>query len=91
MQTLEVGYLQDLPRIWTWEDRELVQQVARARLEPQLTRLWVQCSDHMATLPFMVIGWFVPVLYSFEFTHFEFAPWLKLTLIMVTNLIVNES
>ena len=42
MQTLEVGYLQDPPRIWTWDDRELIQQVARARLEPQSTRLWVQ-------------------------------------------------
>ena len=43
------GYLQVWPRIWTQDDREQIQQVARAGLEPGNTGLWVQHADHSAT------------------------------------------
>ena len=46
-----VGYLQAWPRIWTRDDREQIQQVARAGLEPGTAGLRVQPTDHSATLP----------------------------------------
>ena len=46
-----VGYLQAWPRIWTRDDREQIQQVARAELKPGAARLRVRRADHSATLP----------------------------------------
>ena len=46
-----VGYLQAWPRTWTRDDREQIQQVARAGLEPGTAELGVWRSDHSATLP----------------------------------------
>ena len=46
-----VGYLKAWPRIWTRDDREQVQQVARAGLEPGTAGLQVRRADHLATLP----------------------------------------
>ena len=46
-----VGYLQAWPRIWTRDDREQIQQVARAGLERGTTGLRVPRADHSATLP----------------------------------------
>ena len=47
--------------IWTRDDREQIQQVTRCRLEPGTAGLWVQCADHSATLPpvivFISLGW----------------------------------
>ena len=45
-----VGYLQELPRIWTRENREQIQQVTIAGFEPGTTRLRVQRADHSARL-----------------------------------------
>ena len=46
-----VGYLQAWPRIWTRDDREQIQKVARAEHEPGTAGLRVQRADHLATLP----------------------------------------
>ena len=46
-----VGYSQAWPRIWTRDDREQIQQVARAGLEPGTAGLRVRRADHSATLP----------------------------------------
>ena len=46
-----VGYLQAWPRILTRDDREQIQQVARAGLEPWTAGLRVRRADHSATLP----------------------------------------
>ena len=46
-----VGYLQVWPRIWTQNNREQIQQVARVGLEPGTAGLWVRRADHSATLP----------------------------------------
>ena len=45
-----VGYLQAWPRIWTRYDREQIQLVARAGLEPRAAGLRVRRADHSATL-----------------------------------------
>ena len=46
-----VGYLQVWPRIWTRNNWEQIQQVARAGLEPGNAGLQVRCTDHLAMLP----------------------------------------
>ena len=45
------AYLQAWPRISTRDNREQLQQVARARLDPGTTGLRVRRADHTATLP----------------------------------------
>ena len=45
-----VGYLQAWSRIWTRDDRERIQEVARAGLEFGTTGLRVRRADHSATL-----------------------------------------
>ena len=45
-----VGYLQAWPRISTRDDREQIQQVARAGLEPGTAGLRVRSPDHIDTL-----------------------------------------
>ena len=39
------------PRIWTQNNQEQIQQVARVGLKPGTTGLWVRRADHMATPP----------------------------------------
>ena len=48
-----VGYLQAWPRIWTRDDGEQIQQVARVGFEPETAGLRVRRADHSraATLP----------------------------------------
>ena len=46
-----VGYLQVWPSIWVRDDREQILQVAWVGLEPETAGLWVQRTDHWATLP----------------------------------------
>ena len=46
-----VGYLQAWPRIWTQDDREQIQQVAKAGIEPGTAGLRVRHADNSATLP----------------------------------------
>ena len=46
-----VGYLQVWPKIWTWDDQEQIQQVARAGLEHGVVWLLVWRADHSAMLP----------------------------------------
>ena len=46
-----VGYLQAWLRIWTWDDREQIQQVAKAGLEQGTTGLQVWRADLSTTLP----------------------------------------
>ena len=46
-----VGHLQAWPRIRTRDDREQIQQVARAGLEPGTAGLRVRRADHSARLP----------------------------------------
>lgn len=45
--------LQTWPRIWTRNNREQLRQVqvTRAGIEPGTARLWLQQTDHSATLP----------------------------------------
>ena len=45
-----VGYLQEWLKIWTRDDWEQIQQVARAGLEPGTAGLQVRPADHSATL-----------------------------------------
>ena len=46
------GYLQVWPRIWTWNDREQIQQAARAELEFGASELQAQRSKTpLTTLP----------------------------------------
>ena len=51
LEAAPVGYLQAWPRIWTRDDREQIQQVARAGLEPGTAGLRVRRADNSATLP----------------------------------------
>ena len=51
LKTVPVGYLQAWPRIWTQDDREQIQQVAKAGIEPGTAGLRVRHADNSATLP----------------------------------------
>ena len=51
LEAAPVGYLQAWPRIWTRDDQEQIQQVARAGLEPGTAALRVRRADNSATLP----------------------------------------
>ena len=50
-QRQPVGYLQAWPKIWTLDNQEQIQQVARVGLVPGTARLQVRRTDHLATLP----------------------------------------
>ena len=51
LEAAPVGYLQAWPRIWTWDEQEQIQQLARAGLEPGTAGLRVRRADNSATLP----------------------------------------
>ena len=51
LEAASVGYLQAWPRIWTRDDQEQIQQLARAGLEPGTAGLRVRRADNSATLP----------------------------------------
>ena len=46
-----MGYLQAWQMIWTQDNWERIQQMAKAGLKPRITKLQVWHTDHLATLP----------------------------------------